>query len=149
MALSLKQTLMAGFAAAAVLAAPVAATHNTAYADGARVEQTNVAVEEQQVFSRKEAYRASTNQIVLHYGAGMKGVGQIEEILNERGYPTAAYAGGPDGQIQLFVGRGIFGLYDQDDLDNGALGGDAIMLYQERVGPAASLPGPAVAVSLE
>ena len=149
MALSLKQKLMAGFAAAAVLAAPVAATHNTAYADGAGVERTNVAVEEQQVFSRKEAYRASTSQIVLHYGAGMKRVQNIEDVLNGMGYPTAAYAGGPDGQIQLFVGRGIFGLYDQDDLDDGSLGDDAIVIFQERIGPAASLSGPAVAASLE
>ncbi|MCF6281982.1 MAG: hypothetical protein L3J28_07190 [Candidatus Polarisedimenticolaceae bacterium] len=64
---------------------------------------TSLPTENQKHLSRKEAYRASTGQIVLHYGQGIKRVNNIKDVLLERGYPTIAYPGGPQGLIELFV----------------------------------------------
>ena len=89
--------------------------------------------ETQKLYSRKEAYRASTGRIVLHYGKGTKRAENIAEILNDRGYPAVAYPGGPEGLVELFIHRGIAGKYNQDSIDDGELGGNAIMLYEERV----------------
>ncbi len=88
----------------------------------------------QESWTRKSAYRASTNQIVLHYGDGIDGADQIANILNRQGYPTIAVHGGTEGQVELFIGRGKFGKYTQDDLDGGTLGGSAINFYKRKIG---------------
>ena len=103
----------------------------TAHAENIQKIRT---IEEQQKYSRKEAYRASTDRIILHYGKGIRGVDQITEILIERGYPAVAYPGGPEGLVELFIHRGIVGKYDQDAVDDGELGGHAITIFKERVG---------------
>lgn len=88
--------------------------------------------------SRKEAFLASEKQIVLHYGEGVQRVHLLAEILRERGFPAMAFAGGKPNQVSLFVGHGIYGPYDQNDVDDGALGGHAITFFQERIGAAQS-----------
>ena len=95
--------------------------------------QASTSTEEQKIYTRKEAYRASTNRIVLHYGEGVKGAKQIKEILIEEGYPAMAYPGGPEGKIELFINRRVIGTYDQNSVDNGELGGHAITFFKERV----------------
>lgn len=105
-------------------------------------EISNPAPEDQEkIYSRKDAYRASTGRIILHYGEGMKRVINIAEILSERGYPTVAYPGGPESGVALFVGRGIGKrIYDQDDIDDGTLGGHAMTIYKDRIGQSHALP---------
>lgn len=90
-------------------------------------------IETQKTYSRKEAYRASENQIVLHYGKGVNRVEHIKAILNGKGYPAVTYEGGAKGQVELFIHRGIIGKYDQGGVDNGELGSDAMTFYNKRV----------------
>ena len=90
--------------------------------------------ETQKKYSRKEAYRASTNRIVLHFGEGIKRVEHIAEILNRKGYPAVALAGGPGKNVSLFVHRSRPINYDQEDVDDGTLGGIAINIYKDRFG---------------
>ena len=88
--------------------------------------------------TRKEAYRASTNRIVLHYGEGIRLAEILAQGLTEQGYPTIAIPGGKPGQVELFVNRKMPGKYNQHDLDSGTLGGDAVLIFNEFT-PVASL----------
>lgn len=90
--------------------------------------------EEEKIYSRKDAYRASTNQIVLHYGEGVTGANMEADSLSDEGYPAIAVPGGSPGQVELFVGRGKFGKYSQSDLDSGTLGGSAMNFYDRKIG---------------
>ena len=89
--------------------------------------------EEEKIYSHKEAYRASTNQIVLHYREGIH-ADWVVAALVQKGYPAIAVPGGSPGQVELFVGRGKFGKYSQNDLDNGRLGGSAMNFYDRKIG---------------
>ena len=88
--------------------------------------------------TRKEAYRASTNRIVLHYGEGIVGTASLVRVLGKQGYPTIAIPGAKPGQVELFVNRKMPGKYNQHDLDSGTLGGDAVLIFNEFT-PVASL----------
>ena len=87
----------------------------------------------EKTYTRKQAYRASTNQIVLHYGEGIVDADLLAVVLTEDGYPAIALPGGSDGQVELFVGRGKFGFYDQRDLNRETLGGNAQTFYKIEV----------------
>ncbi len=109
--------------------------------DGSPVREDNVSEHEvkkasggQEEYTRKAAYRASTDQIVLHYGEGVEDVPIFASVLIKRGYPTVALPGGAEGKIELFIGRGKFGTYDQRDLDDGTLGGNAMDFYDRKLG---------------
>ena len=80
-------------------------------------------------WERKAAFRASEGRIVLHYGEGIELADLLAEGLTERGYPTIAVPGGPKGLVELFIGKKIFGKYDQDKLEGGSLGSDAIDFF--------------------
>ncbi len=82
--------------------------------------------------SRKEAYRASTGKIVLHYGEGIERIDSAEEGLNMAGYPTVALPGGKPGQVEIFVNKKIPKMFfSQGDLDGGTVGGLAMdLLYK-------------------
>lgn len=97
------------------------------------------------IYSKKEAYRASGERdkktfkiknpkIVLHYGEGIIDADLLAEVLRERSYPAVAYPGGPDGLIEIMVGRGIVGTYDQRALDRGTVGGISRDIYNSRFG---------------
>ena len=90
--------------------------------------------QEEKPYSRKDAYRASTNQIVLHYGDEIWGLGPLVDVLNERGYPTIAIPGGKKENVEVFIGRGKFGNYNQDDIGSGTLGSNAIDFYDRKLG---------------
>jgi len=116
----------------ALLIAPM--THSATLAENVKTTSRTPPPEQQKTYSRKEAYRVSTGRIVLHYGSGTKGVKQIEEILNEKGYPTVAYPGGPEDMVSLFIHRSRPINYDQDDIDDGTLGSTAMNIYMDRLG---------------
>lgn len=102
----------------------------TTQASGAPEQQAPI-----QTMSRRDAFLASDKQIVLHYGDGVKNVEVLAKIIVDDGYPAVAFAGGKPNEVSLFVGRGIFGPYDQDDVYNGELGLHAVTFYKERVAP--------------
>lgn len=87
----------------------------------------------QKTYTGKDAYRASTSQIVLHYGEEMLAVDLLAKDFTERGCPAVALPGGPKGQVEMFIGRGKFGTYNQRDIDRGNLGGDAVIFYEYRI----------------
>jgi len=84
-------------------------------------------------WTRKAAYRASTNQIVFHYGEGLELVDILAEGLTEQGYPAIAVPGGPKGKVEMFVGRKMPGKYTEDDLAGGDLGDDASTFFDKYV----------------
>ena len=85
-------------------------------------------------YSRKEAYRASTDGIVLHYGEGVQSVDIQAKILTEGGRSTIALSGGPKGHVEVFVGRTIIRHhYTQDELDMGELGHQAAVAYDGKI----------------
>jgi len=92
--------------------------------------------EAQKPWTRKQAFRASTNQIVLHYGEGIEGIDIEIGALAKAGYPAIAVPGGSPGQVELFVARRKFGTYKQHYLDSGTLGGDGILFFDKYVKPA-------------
>lgn len=89
----------------------------------------------EKIYSKGEAYRMSTNQVVLHYGKGIYSVDTTATILNKTGIPAIAIPGGPDGKVRLFVGRNKNKLiYDQNDVDGGVLAHKADLLYNASIG---------------
>lgn len=86
------------------------------------------------VYTRKQAFRASTGKIVLHYGTGIDGAPMMADILRKDCYPAIAVAGGKPGTVSIFVHRGYPVDYRQIDLDNGRLGGTSSNIFDDRVG---------------
>ncbi|MEM6413299.1 MAG: hypothetical protein AAF720_01410 [Pseudomonadota bacterium] len=84
--------------------------------------------------TRKEAYRASTGKIVLHYGEGILDADLVAESLVKRSYPALVFAGGPENQVEMFIDRKPAGKFTQRDLNLGDVGGLAISLFDEHVG---------------
>ena len=107
-----------------------------AHAPGPEIDKAPCA--DMSACTRKEAYRASTNRIVLHYGEGIVGTASLVRVLGKQGYPTIAIPGAKPGQVELFVNRKMPGKYNQHDLDSGTLGGDAVLIFNEFT-PVASL----------
>lgn len=93
----------------------------------------NSSTTEQKEYSRKEAYRASTGRIVLHYGEGTEDANMIAKILNENGYPTIAIKGAAANTVSLFVNRSYPVEYQEADFNNGRLLDDASSGYDRRV----------------
>jgi len=92
-------------------------------------------INKKRIYSRKEAYQASTNQIVLHYGEGILDADLLARGLSEQGYPTISVSGGPAERVHLFINRGgiVRYAFTQRDLDSGTLGGTAINFYKALV----------------
>lgn len=98
------------------------ATANTA---SASVERT---------YSRKEAYRASTDKIVMLYGEGIRNAHLAANVLNDDGYAAITLAGGKPNTVSVFIGRSRPVDYTQDDLYDGRLISDARRNYKDRIG---------------
>lgn len=104
----------------------------TAFAQG----ETHPTPDTSKPWTRKAAFRASTNQIVLHYGEGKDldwVVDILAEGLSETGYPAIAVPGGPKEKIEMFVGRKMPGTYTEDDLAGGILGMHAERFFKKYV----------------
>ena len=84
-------------------------------------------------YSRGEAYKESTDRIVFHYGADIRHVDILAEMLRERGYPAFALPGADDGKLTLIVDRSKLFEYTQDSLLGGDLMIHAMGLYKARV----------------
>lgn len=84
--------------------------------------------------SRRDAYRASTEQIVYHVGSGVDGVEGDVVGLRNLGYRVTAYFGGEPGQVECFVDRMPCGEYDQATVFDGTMSGTAAVLYNQRIG---------------
>lgn len=85
--------------------------------------------------SAKEAYRASTDRIVLHYGEGIMHPNLYADALDEMGYPALALAGGPRGKVKIWAARRPVGEFGQESLRSGVAVTAATMIYEELVGP--------------
>jgi hypothetical protein len=97
----------------------------------AQTAQTSASIDTSKPWARKTAFRASEGRIVLHYGEGIEEISARLEAssLTKSGYPAIAVPGGPTGMVELFVGKRIFGKYNQSQLDRGSLGSNAMELY--------------------
>ncbi len=89
------------------------------------------AIDTSKPWTRKAAFQASEGRIVLHYGEGIPDISaRLEaESLSEHGHTAIAVPGGPNGQVELFVGGKIIGKFDEHQLDTGFLGMHAIHFY--------------------
>ncbi len=88
----------------------------------------------QDVYSTKEAWQASADGIVLHYGEGFLGADIAAGGYSKRGFNCIALPGGPDGQVDVIVGKSVPLRYTQDDLDSGTVGAHAMRFYRDRIG---------------
>lgn len=90
------------------------------------------------------ASQASTNQIVLHYGLGVRIISAeiIAENLTLDGYPAVAIPGGPRGLIEVFVAREGLGEYSTIDLNTGLLSMNAKRYYDKYIKKAPELNTP-------
>lgn len=81
------------------------------------------------------ASQASTNQIVLHYGLGVRIISaeMIAENLTRDGYPAVAISGGPRGHVEVFVAKEGRGIYTTIDLNTGLLSMNAKKYYDEYI----------------
>lgn len=103
--------------------------------EGSKLPEFLISYDKRKKYSFGEAYRKSTDKIVLHYGRNIKLADLAAEALTEEGYEAIALAGGPDNIIALFVDRTKTHLhYSQDDLNSGKVGSTAMSLYLKRVG---------------
>lgn len=84
--------------------------------------------------TRKEAFRASTDQIVLHVGDGVEGVEASVLSLKMSDYKVSAFYGGEFGKVDCFVARRRCGSYDQADIFDATMSGVASIAYDERLG---------------
>ena len=102
----------------------------------ALIPQGSIPVPEvQEPWKRRAAFKASSAQIVFHYGAGFHDADLLAEVLSEKGYTTIAVPGGPDGKMEMFVGRKMPGTYSQRELNDGTAGGDAMEFHRKYIGP--------------
>lgn len=87
------------------------------------------------LMTSEAASQASTNQIVLHYGLGIRVISaEIKaESLTRDGYPAVAIPGGPRGEIEVFVARKVLGTYSAVDLNTGLLGMHAKQFYDKYI----------------
>lgn len=87
------------------------------------------------LMTSEAASQASTNQIVLHYGLGVRVISaEIKaESLTLEGYPAVAIPGGPRGEIEVFVAREVLGTYSALELNNGVLGIHAKQFYDKYI----------------
>jgi hypothetical protein len=87
------------------------------------------------LMTSEAASQASTNQIVLHYGVGVRIISAEmgAESLSLNGYPAVAIPGGPRGQIEVFVARKVLGTYSAIDLNTGLLGMHAEQFYDKYI----------------
>jgi hypothetical protein len=126
-------TLFAASACAAqddtARATPV--SFNTEVAANTEVEVENLIGPE---LSRRDAFRASTDQIVLHVGDGMRGIeAQVVSLQND-GYRVSAFHGSEPGQVECFVNNRRCGVYGQDQVFDATMSGTASIIYDERLG---------------
>lgn len=90
--------------------------------------------------SRRDAFRASTDQIIYHVGEGMRGIeAQVLSLQND-GYRISAFYGGKPGQVECFVARLPCGEYNQDQVFDATMSGTASILYDERIGEPSTQP---------
>tara|TARA_B100000614_G_C14495443_1_gene472436 strand:+ start:616 stop:1074 length:459 start_codon:yes stop_codon:yes gene_type:complete len=141
------RNVISGAASLAMAALPL--TGNPAIANDAQDASHHPVFEyiENTDHTRKEAFLDSTGKIIIHYGDNIEGVPATILALRNLGYPTFAYAGAEDRTVELFIDRGKFGLYSQDDLNSGLVGGYASRFYNDRVGEPTS--GPLASLSPE
>lgn len=87
------------------------------------------------LMTSEAASQASTNQIVLHYGLGVRVISaeMKAESLTLAGYPAVAIPGGPRGEIEVFVARKVLGTYSALELNNGVLGIHAEQFYNKYI----------------
>jgi hypothetical protein len=121
--------------ALALFAAPAQADDTAALTERGQECQEILAssepfVPEDRPYTARDAYRASTCRVILHYGEGLQSAGLIAQILREDdGIDAHALAGGEPGQVELFLDRGSFGFYSQRQLNRGELASDAASFF--------------------
>ena len=98
-------------------------------------QHTPIASKMPGIMTSEAASQASTNQIVLHYGVGVRIISAEmgAENLSLNGYPAVAIPGGPRGQIEVFVARKVLGTYSTVDLNTGLLGMHAEQFYDKYI----------------
>ncbi len=127
-------------AAAAVVAvgaafSAVAPAHAGEVAHGAAETHPVFEFIQQEPQSSRNAFRSSAGKIVLHYGEGVQGIPAVVwNLRSNYNYPAIAIAGGPDGEVEVFVDRAMLGKFGQRDVDRGEVGGMASVVYDEKVG---------------
>ncbi len=105
------------------------------YSSAVYGEEAKLASREQKkTYSTKEAWQASAGGIVLHYGDGFLDADIAAEGYSEQGFNCIALPGGPDGQVDVIVGKSVPLRYTQDDLDSGKVGAHAMRFYRDRIG---------------
>jgi len=98
------------------------------------VAMSTGAVVSTQEITRKEAFRASTNQIVYHVGEGIVGMPAEVLSLQDDGYKVSAFLGGKPGEVECWVAKGRCGKYNQDKIFDGTMSGIASLMYDDRLG---------------
>lgn len=131
MAASAKNIFM-GVAALGLITAATLPPATPAFAQSAQVEQVSSVTPSRQ--ARRDAIAQSQGRIVIFYGSGVRSAEAAAMSLSRTGYPATAIAGGPNGEAEVFVNRGILGTYSDSSILNGDLGSDAMDAYAQRVG---------------
>lgn len=130
-----KETAAAAVVAAGAAFGSVAPAHAGETAHGAAETHPVFEFIQQEPQSARDAFRSSTGKIVLHYGEGVQGIPAVVwNLRNNYNYPAIAVAGGPAGEVEVFVDRAMLGKFGQRDIATGAVGGTASIVYDERVG---------------
>lgn len=111
-------------------ATPVSYTGSTEVSAAAASTATLIEAE----VPRRDAFRASTEQIVYHVGPGIRGVEDDVVGLRNLGYQVTAFYGGEPGQVECFIDRMPCGEYDQATVFDGTMSGTAAVLYNQRLG---------------
>jgi hypothetical protein len=147
--------LILGLAAALAAVTPSAAEDTAALTARGRecegiLAESGPFVPEERPYSARDAYRASTCRVILHYGEGLQSAGLIAQILREDdGIEAHALAGGEPGQVELFLDRGSFGFYSQRQLNRGELASDAASFFVRQMTGVDPITGERVAPPAE
>ncbi len=126
----------AGFTAGAMTLLPTVSFSKSAKSDEATGIQASLDTSSIPSVERKIAYRASTDQVVLHYGEGIPDVAMIafENVAEEKNYPVDVFAGGEPGMVEMFIHRKPVGKYTRGQLADGTVAGHMQYFYEKVVG---------------